>query len=82
MCKLQSLEEKWAFFDISVPYYLNTNTVFVLWLSAVKHELYCNLSELFEHQWCDSFVEVVAFRKASSRENKRKEVWWFFKKLD
>ena len=24
MCKLQSLEEKWAFFDISVPYYLNS----------------------------------------------------------
>ena len=23
MCKLQSLEEKWVFFDISVPYYLN-----------------------------------------------------------
>ena len=26
MCKLQSLEEKWAFFDISVPYYLNSSS--------------------------------------------------------
>ena len=37
MCKLQSLEEKWTFFDISVPYYLKLT---ILSLIEVAHAVF------------------------------------------